>query len=125
MIKPNHTELAEIYGKSLLLRDEIIECAKDLQGKGAQNVLVSMGGDGAILVCEDGKTYFADAPKCEVVSTVGAGDSTVAGFIYAVENGFGFQDALNFSVSAGSATAFTPSLASAKEIRDVYQSNFN
>jgi len=125
MIKPNHTELAEIYGKSHLLRDEIIECAKDLQSKGAQNVLVSMGGDGAILVCEDGKAYFADAPKGEVISTVGAGDSTVAGFIYAIENGFCFQDVLNFSVSAGSATAFTSHLASAREIRDVYGANFN
>ena len=121
MIKPNHIELAEIYGKPHLSRDEIIDCAKDLQSKGAQNVLVSMGGDGAILVRSDGEVCFSDAPKGEVISTIGSGDSTVAGFIYATEHGFSSQSILDFSVSAGSATAFVSGLASAEEIFDIYK----
>ena len=81
MIKPNNHELGEMFGIELKDNDEIIEHAKKLQEKGARNVLVSMAGDGAILVTEDGDVHMGPCPKGEVKNSVGAGDSMVAGFI--------------------------------------------
>ena len=89
MIKPNNHELGEMFGIELKDNDEIIEHAKKLQEKGARNVLVSMAGDGAILVTEDGDVHMGPCPKGEVKNSVGAGDSMVAGFItgYLKSNG--------------------------------------
>ncbi len=124
MIKPNHIELGEIYSKTFNSDEEIIECAKDLQARGAQNVLISKGSGGAILVGDDGKIYKSHAPKGEVIGTVGSGDSTVAGFIYASIYGFSKQKTLEFAVSSGSASAFSSSLATGNEIRKVFNENF-
>ena len=116
LIKPNHIELGEIFGRTVLSDDDILECAKALQSRGAQNILVSRGADGAILLCSDGTVYRAKAPKGKVVSTVGSGDSAVAGFIAALEHSPDFKNALKLSVCAGSASAFTSHLASGEEI---------
>lgn len=81
LIKPNNQELGEMFNVELKRKEDIIIYAKKLQALGAQHVLVSMAGDGAILVTKDGKVYETMPPKGKVVNSVGAGDSMVAGFI--------------------------------------------
>lgn len=79
LIKPNHHELGEIFGKRLTSPEEITDCAKELQKAGAANVLVSRGADGAILIDETGMTYNTEAVKGTLINSVGCGDSMVAG----------------------------------------------
>jgi len=116
LIKPNHIELGEIFGRHVCDDADILDCAKALQNRGAQNVLVSKGADGALLLCSDSTVYSTKAPQGKVVSTVGSGDSAVAGFIAALCHSCDFENALKFSVCAGSASAFTSHLASGDEI---------
>ncbi len=116
LIKPNHIELGEIFGRPVSDDDDIVECAKALQSRGAQNILVSKGADGALLLCSGGSVYSVKAPQGKVVSTVGSGDSSVAGFIAALEHSPDFENALKLAVCAGSASAFTSHLASGEEI---------
>lgn len=111
LVKPNGEELGEIVGRVLVSKDDIVKASKELQKMGARNVLVSLGGQGAILVAEDGKTYFKEAMHDKVVSTVGAGDSMVAGFITGYLKTHDFERALMLALSAGSATAFSKGLA--------------
>lgn len=121
LIKPNIDELGDIFGVEIKTREEIERYAKLLQEKGAQNVLVSLGGDGALLLDMNGKTHFATAPKGKVVNTVGAGDSMVAGFICKFIETKDFAKSLKFSVAAGSATAFSPWLAEKDKIEELYK----
>lgn len=111
LVKPNGEELGEIVGRVLVSKDDIVKASKELQKMGARNVLVSLGGQGAILVAEDGKTYFKEAMHDKVVSTVGAGDSMVAGFITGYLKTHDFERALMLALSTGSATAFSKGLA--------------
>ena len=117
LIKPNIFELSEIVGKTLQTESEIIESAKDLQERGAVNVLVSMGADGAILVDESGAVHKRAACKGVVKNTVGAGDSMVAGFIAGI--GKGCDYALKLATACGGATAFSDGLADLKAITDL------
>ena len=108
LIKPNNHELGDMFGVTLTTDAEIIEYAKKLQAKGAQNVLISMAGDGAILLTADGTTYKCPAPKGKLVNSVGAGDSMVAGFITGFnESGGDFKTAFYMGVATGSASAFS------------------
>ena len=95
--------------------EDAVEYGKKLFEKGALNVLVSMGEKGAVLINESG-AFYADAPKGDVVNTVGSGDSTVAGFIADISSGKAIEDALCSGVAAGSATAFTRGLGSGEQI---------
>lgn len=115
LVKPNHKELGAIFGVEIKEIDDAVEYGKKLLYMGATNVLVSMGGKGAVLVSESG-TFYADAPKGEVINTVGSGDSTVAGFLADISNGKATEDALCSGVAAGSATAFTRGLGSGQQI---------
>ena len=81
LIKPNNLELGEIFGKTPVTDTEIRHCAAQLQAKGARNVLVSMAGDGSLLVDERGNCHRLGVPKGKVRNSVGAGDSMVAGFL--------------------------------------------
>lgn len=81
LIKPNNHELGEIYGVSLETRDDVVPYARKLQEEGARNVLISMAGEGAVLLTEDGQVYQSEAPEGVVQNSVGAGDSMVAGFV--------------------------------------------
>ena len=112
LIKPNNHELGEMFGVVLKTNDEIVEYAKKLQEKGARNVLVSMAGDGAILITEDGQNIKMGTPKGKVVNSVGAGDSMVAGFVAGYLRGGSYEEALKSGTAAGSATAFSEGLAS-------------
>lgn len=115
-IKPNNHELGEMFGVTLTSEEEIITYAKKLQEMGARNVLVSMAGDGAILVAETGEVFKRRPPKGVVVNSVGAGDSMVAGFLAGYLKSGSYAYALQLGTAAGSATAFTSWLAGREEI---------
>ena len=83
---------------------------------GAQNVLVSLGGDGAILVTQDNKVYFSKAPKGKVLNTVGAGDSMVAGFLTGYKESGDYEQAFKMSIATGSASAFSMDLATKEQV---------
>ena len=106
LIKPNNHELGEIFDRVLKTDEEIAECAAALQKRGARNVLVSMAGDGALLLDENGKTYRMGAAKGRVVNSVGAGDSMVAGFVAGYLQKEDYAYALKLGTAAGAATAF-------------------
>lgn len=116
LIKPNNHELGEMFGVTLKTRDEIVTYAKKLQKMGAENVLVSMAGDGAILLTEDGIIYKAKPPKGKVLNSVGAGDSMVAGFLTGYLNTGEYEKAFRLGVVTGSATAFQYWLATKEDI---------
>lgn len=116
LIKPNNHELGEMFGVTLKTRDEIVTYAKKLQEMGAENVLVSMAGDGAILLTEDGVIYEAKPPKGKVLNSVGAGDSMVAGFLTGYLNTGEYEKAFRLGVVTGSATAFQYWLATKEDI---------
>lgn len=116
LIKPNNHELGEMFGVTLKTRDEIVTYAKKLQEMGAENVLVSMAGDGAILLTEDGIIYKAKPPKGKVLNSVGAGDSMVAGFLTGYLNIGEYEKAFRLGVVTGSATAFQYWLATKEDI---------
>lgn len=116
LIKPNNHELGEMFGVTLKTRDEIVTYAKKLQEMGAENVLVSMAGDGAILLTEEGVIYEAKPPKGKVLNSVGAGDSMVAGFLTGYLNTGEYEKAFRLGVVTGSATAFQYWLATKEDI---------
>ena len=116
LIKPNNHELGELFGRKLQSDEEIIQCAKELQTKGARNILVSMAGEGAILVEESGRTHKSPAPKGVVRNSVGAGDSMVAGFLAGYLAHGDYQEAFRTGIAAGSASAFSEELASKEDI---------
>ena len=121
LIKPNNHELGELFDVKLTTREEVIPYGKKLQKQGARNVLISMAGEGAVLVAEDGSVYEAPAPKGTLVNAVGAGDSMVAGFTAGWIEKKDYRHAFYMGVSAGSASAFSEYLATKKEIMDLYE----
>ena len=116
LVKPNKEELGEMFGVVLRSDDDVTYYAKELQKKGAQNVLISMGGEGAILIDATGKFHKIGVPKRKLVNSVGAGDSMVAGFIAGYLKWGDYEMALKFGTAAGSATAFSEGLGSAELI---------
>lgn len=120
LIKPNNLELGEIFHVSLHTREDVIPYAYKLQEMGARNILVSMAGQGAILLDETGNIYQSQAPKGNVINSVGAGDSMVAGFIsgYLETNG-DYQHAFMKGLCSGSASAFSENLATKQEVLDL------
>lgn len=121
LIKPNNHELGELFGVRLTTREEVIPYGKKLQKQGARNVLISMAGEGAVLVAEDGSVYEAPAPKGTLINAVGAGDSMVAGFTAGWIEKKDYRHAFYMGVSAGSASAFSEYLATKEEIMDLYE----
>lgn len=116
LIKPNKEELEETFGVKIQGEQEIIQYAKKLQEMGARNVLISLGGEGAILITEENKIYKANAPKGKVISTVGSGDSMVAGFIAGYIKNKDYKEALKLGIAAGSASAFSTELATKEKV---------
>ena len=121
IIKPNLRELEELFDCEIKDKIQIEEYSKKLQEMGAKNIIISMGGDGAYFLSEKGDSIFLEAPKGNVIDTVGSGDSMLAGFIYALKNNFSLVEAFKFSVSCGSATAFSEKLATKNEIYKIYK----
>lgn len=123
MIKPNNHELGEIFDVKLEKKEDVVKYAKLLQEKGARNVLVSMAGEGAVLVAEDDEVYMADAPKGKVKNSVGAGDSMVAGFIAGYLENKNYMDAFKMGVCTGSASAFSEELATKTEVVELLEAS--
>lgn len=121
LIKPNNHELGEIFGTELKTRQEVVPYGKKLQEMGAENVLISMAGEGAVLIAADGKVYDSPAPKGTLVNGVGAGDSMVAGFMAGWMEKKEYEHAFYMGLSAGSASAFSENLATKEEIEAVYR----
>jgi len=121
LIKPNNHELEEIFQVPMDSNETIITHAKKLQEMGAQNVLISMAGDGAVLVSEDGQVRISPAPKGKVVNSVGAGDSMVAGFITGYLRSRDYEKAFHMGIATGSASAFSERLATREEVDAVLQ----
>ncbi|MEE1313365.1 MAG: 1-phosphofructokinase [Lachnospiraceae bacterium] len=119
MIKPNNHELGEMFGVILNSNEEIIYYAKELQKSGARNVLISMAGDGAILVTEDGDIHISKTPKGTVKNSVGAGDSMVAGFIAGYLQDGTYENALKMGIATGSASAFSEGLATKEAVYEL------
>ncbi len=117
VIKPNNHELGEIFDVSLKTKDDVVPYAKRLQEQGARNVLVSMAGEGALLVTEDGKVYASEPPKGTVKNSVGAGDSMVAGFLAGYLHSGDYEEAFYTGLCTGSASAFSDNLATKDEVK--------
>jgi len=120
LVKPNNHELGEIFQVELWDRKSVVSYARKLQEMGAQNVLVSIAGEGAVLAAQDGTVYETPAPVGTLVNGVGAGDSMVAGFLAGWMEKQDFRHAFYMGVSAGSASAFSERLATREEIKHIY-----
>ena len=121
LVKPNNHELGEIFGVELKTRQDVIPYGKKLQEKGARNVLISMAGEGAVLIAENGEVYSSPAPKGTLVNGVGAGDSMVAGFMTGWMEKQDYEHAFRMGVATGSASAFSEYLATRPEVEEVYK----
>ena len=121
LIKPNHHELSEIFGEDMDTTENITVYARKLIEMGAKNVLVSRGGDGALLIDENNKVYPRDAVEGKLVNSVGCGDSMVAGFIAGYIKSHNYEEALKLSVASSAATAFSIELAKGDEIYNIYK----
>lgn len=118
LIKPNNHELGQMFGVTLSEDEEIERYARKLKDMGAINVLISMAGDGAMLIDENGKCHRCGVCKGKVRNSVGAGDSMVAGFLTGAQNG-DYEYALKLGTAAGGATAFSDGLAVKTKIEEL------
>ena len=120
LVKPNNHELGDIFGVRLESLDQIESYARQILAKGAQHVIISMAGDGALLVTQEG-TYFAKPIKGNVKNSVGAGDSMVAGFTGEFVRSGDVIQAFKWGVACGTATTFSDDLATADYIKEIYE----
>lgn len=119
LIKPNHHEISEIFNKEIKTIDELIFHGNKLKEMGAQNVLISMGGDGAILITESNEIYRSNIPKGTLKNSVGSGDSMVGGFITGYLKTNDYKEALKLGAASGSATAYSDDLAKISFINEL------
>lgn len=118
LIKPNLVELEEMLGKKINCREELRTGVHSLQNRGARNILVSMGKDGAYFCGENGAEYMLDAPKGTVVNTVGSGDSMIAGYLSCYLRGASTEECVRYAVAAGSAGAFSEFLPEKRQVEN-------
>lgn len=123
LVKPNNHELGDIFGVTLRTRDEVVPYARRLQEMGAANVLVSMAGEGGVLVAETGEVFESPAARGTVVNSVGAGDSSVAGFLAGLIETGSHERAFRMALAAGSASAFSDHLATRPEVEALLASS--
>ncbi|MGN7312155.1 1-phosphofructokinase [Alkalicoccobacillus gibsonii] len=117
-IKPNHHELSELVGADIQTPEQAVPYVRELVAKGIDYVFVTFAGDGAVLGTKD-QTLFATTPKGTVVNSVGAGDSTLAGFIAASMDELPLEDAFRFAVSSGSSTAFSKGFCELSHVKEL------
>lgn len=122
LIKPNKAELEAMFGKKLDSVDKVIECAQSLQNRGARNVLVSLGGEGAVLLDEKKNRFTLGVPKGELINSVGAGDSMVAGFVAGYLKSQDFKEAFYYSVASGSASAYSKGFGTQSKVEELLKS---
>lgn len=121
LIKPNQHELEEVLGVSIPDREQALLHGKKLQELGARNVLISLGAEGAVLLDEKGGVYSKKAPDGLLVSSVGAGDSMVAGFLAGWIQSHAYDQAFCMGLAAGSASAFSWDIAKPEDVLRLYQ----
>lgn len=121
LVKPNHQELSELFDVELSTREQVIPYAGKLQEWGVQNVLVSLGGAGAVLLDQNGVVYESEVPRGKLINAVGAGDSMVAGFLAGYLEKQDFAHAFLMGMAAGSASAFSEGLADRATVEQLYQ----
>jgi 1-phosphofructokinase len=109
LTKPNNHELEEFFNRKLNNIEEIIQAGKDLQALGSKNVLISLGKNGSILITEK-EVYIGNAPQGKLISSVGAGDSMVAGVVYGIAKEMTLEDSYKYGIASGSSTAFSEGL---------------
>ena len=119
LIKPNRHELEELFAAKISAPEEAEPYARRLQERGARNILVSMGGQGAALLDEMGEFRFRASAGGMVINAVGAGDAMVAGFLAGWDAGHGAEYALRMGIAAGAASAFTDWMASGEQVMEV------
>ncbi len=119
LIKPNKHELGEIFGVNIVTEEDVAVYAAKLREMGAENVLISLAGEGALLISEHGIIYRKRPPEGEVVNSVGAGDSMVAGFLAGYLEKRDYEYALKMGLAAGSASAFSKFLATKEEVMEL------
>lgn len=115
LIKPNNYELSEIFGAKISTKKDIMFYGNKLLDMGAENVIISMAGEGALLLCKDG-IYHANAPRGKVINSVGAGDSLIGGFLSKYSQSKDLMEAFRWGVASGSATAFSMDLCTKDEV---------
>lgn len=121
LIKPNHLELQDYYHLDEVNEQTLLDGARRLQKEGARNVLISMAGNGAMLVSETQAVYRMKSPQGNVVNSVGAGDSMVAGFLYGWQRYRSYEQALAWGIACGSASAFSKGIAQREVVEDIYK----
>ena len=121
LIKPNQEEISEYFSKDITTADQAVSAAKEMATHGIENIMISLGSEGALLLC-GGKLYIARPPKIEAISTIGAGDSSIAGFISAFAKGSSPADCLRTAVSFGSAACLTEGTLPprAEDVKGIY-----
>lgn len=119
LVKPNNHELGELFNVTLKTQEEVIPYAQKLKELGAQNVLISMAGDGAVFIDTNNQVYKSPAPEGIVVNSVGAGDSMVAGFISGYLNTNDYHHAFLKGICSGSASAFSENLCTESEVNEL------
>lgn len=121
LVKPNHRELGQMFDTEIRTKEDALLYGEKLREKGARNVIVSMAGDGAVFLGEDGRRFRMEAPPGTVVNSVGAGDSMVAGFLAGTEKKMTQEAAFEMAVCCGSACAFLKGLPTAEDVGSVFQ----
>ena len=116
LIKPNRHELEEAFDITIESKEEAIRYARHLQRLGARNVMVSLSGNGAVFVSEEGESFETDVPPGKLINAVGSGDSMIAGFLTGWETTADYEKAFKMAVAAGSASAYSEELAAKDEI---------
>lgn len=119
MIKPNQHELEELFGVKIETQEEMLNYAFQLQEKGARNVLISCGGEGAFLVSETGQVLISNTPKGTLINSVGAGDSMLAGFMAKFIGTSDYRKSLKQGAASGSATAFSVGIATRELVEEL------
>lgn len=118
LVKPNKDEIQEFFGEIYETDEEIIKAGQKLRDMGSENVLISLGKDGSILITKD-KVYRGNVPKGQLISSVGAGDSMVAGFLYGLEKNEPIETAYKYGIASGSSTAFSEGLTTYKNMKNL------
>ena len=116
LTKPNKKELSEYFNKKIETTEEIIKYARELIKEGSENVIVSLGKDGSVLITKD-EAYIGNAPDGKLISSVGAGDSMVAGIVYGISNNLNIVDSYKYAIASGSSTACSEGLTTFENMK--------
>lgn len=120
LTKPNKKELGEYFHRDINTKEDIIKYAKELINHGSENVVVSLGAQGSMLITRN-ETYIGNAPKGTLISSVGSGDSMVAGIVYGLQSGFDIVESYKYAIASGSSTAFSEGLTSFENMKNVLE----